>query len=279
MLAWLTETLENWLSEIQDRSSRLPRSAARRGTRRMGPEVLEDRLALSHTALSLAPVALAPAKNAIVQHEAENAANEDHVALHSNPASVAARLALEAQQALAKEAEHAVQVHAPSPSVSTPPVDRTPAPTSPPSKPAPAPVNPPTNEQPPRTALPPGPMNPVVVPGPLTPAPVHTPIPSPIPGPGTGESPAFNPTDYIPELCTKATFSGIMGPDGHYSSFTIVGTNPATNTIVTISYATGTPFGSPVYYWSINIHDPSIYPYNNPARRSLNTSRITPNRD
>jgi hypothetical protein len=82
-----------------------------------------------------------------------------------------------------------------------------------------------------------------------TPGPKPSPVQPPVGGHGSG----VNPATYVPALCTTASFSGTLGPDGHYSSFTIVGHNPATGTTVIISYSTGTPYGIPVYHWAVTV--------------------------
>jgi hypothetical protein len=96
------------------------------------------------------------------------------------------------------------------------------------------------------------------------PQPAPTPAPAPI-HPSPGEGSGINPATYVPQLCTTATFSGIMGADGHYSSFTIVGHNPATGTTVIISYSTGTPYGSPVYHWAVTVESQTLGNWGNAA--------------
>jgi len=88
---------------------------------------------------------------------------------------------------------------------------------------------------------------------------IAPPTPPPVvhlPPPSLGWGPAFNPTTYIPKLCTTATFSGNMGANGYYSSFTIVGHNYATGTTIIISYAGGND-GAPYYKWTISANTQS----------------------
>jgi hypothetical protein len=117
---------------------------------------------------------------------------------------------------------------------------------------------------PPKASHPPTPSQPsiplpIVVP--VLPAPpVKPPITPPVPGHGTppisppvpGYS-AFDPTTY--KLFPVSNFSGVVGPDGHYSSFSIVGSDPATGAGGVLSYIVGTPYGVPVYHWYFTAHD------------------------
>jgi hypothetical protein len=110
----------------------------------------------------------------------------------------------------------------------------------------------------------------VGLPSPAPPQPIHG-----QPGLGTGGSPGqspdesnlvgINPATFVPPLCTTATFSGTVGPDGHYSGFTIVGHNAATGTTVIISYIVGTPYGAPVYHWAVTVESQTLGNWGNQA--------------
>jgi hypothetical protein len=242
MFARIYRRLERLLADLRKRR-RLPSRRTRPATRAyLALESLEDRLTPSHPSMVLH--ATVPAtKVAVPHHTAAAVAAHEQLTNHNSPANEAARLALLKQ--MEQNAAHKAPPH-PTPPAKPAPVH--PAPSAPPRQnvptPAPAPGGPPRIQ--------PYPYPPPVMGNPPTPSPSP-----PIHG-SPGEGSPTNPAAYIPEYCTTATFSGNIGPDGHYTSFTIVGSNPATGTRVIISYIVGTPYGVPVYHWQVTVESPSM---------------------
>jgi hypothetical protein len=232
----LFEKLQRWISAFpRSRNRCAPQSASERIS--LCIEQLEGREVPSHAVSSniLLPVTT---HDVVVP------------AVHQESAPV---LESHDREALASPETHHGTVSIPSHTIVhalPPPV---PAPHAPAATPEPRRIPPPIAKPAPApTPAPPGYLDPGgrVNVGPA-PAPSTPPV-SGYRGPIEGSSPAFNPTTYVPTLCKTATFSGTMGTDGYYSSFTIVGHNPATGTTVIVGYVSGNN-GSPWYKWSVSV--------------------------
>lgn len=223
----------------QQRGRRRPTSRSVR----LSLEDLEGRLTPSHVAVVLPHEAASAVQTATAKEEQAAAAAQEHAAAHSTPADVEARLA-----ALAAEEAKLKATKPSEPSIPAPIEPVRPAP----AKPSPAPSSP-------KDPLPGGGGGVVDTPPPA-------PTPAPYRGPGTPvNNPGINPATYIPDLCTTASFSGTMGANGYYSSFTIVGHNTGTGTTVIISYNTGTPYGTPVYHWQVTVDSTTLGNWGNQA--------------
>jgi hypothetical protein len=255
----MLERVARYLAKLSSSSSRRSESPARPAhVPGLALEVLEGRLALAHL-VTVAPAAVVPLGHFSPVGETEKVALLDKM-IAAAPKSSAEHSALTVET-------KPVHLAPTSPPVEVKPVHS--EPTRPPValKPVePAPISHPTHATPTPTPSVPGPIT--IQPWPLPvvpPQPAPKPVQPPILSPGSPGNSSFDPTRYVPELCTTATFSGTMGADGHYSSFQVIGHNPTTGTTVIVDYFTGTPYGVPVYHWDIVVNSTTYGNWGNNA--------------
>jgi hypothetical protein len=77
-------------------------------------------------------------------------------------------------------------------------------------------------------------------------------------GPSAGYA-TFNPATYVPPAFPqKTSFTGNLGPDGHYSSFSIQAMSPRTGNTLIINYFIYDPYYAPTYYWNYHLFGPNV---------------------